>query len=414
MDSRVSPPGSEPLEENARRTYFFERIRAVFAGALEPAFGTFLLLIAVRHFQASPSEKAWLVAGPSMGLMLGTVFVGFAGALGWRSARAVAAVSAVGALFLVLAALAPDSGVFVWMTTLAGICTTCSTPLMTQVYQDNYPAARRGSLFSSAYVVRIACATVSSYAIGWWMTVRGEESGRVVFCFGGCAAAAALCWLNVPSGPLRTGSIKRHPLRGLECVFEDASFRRTLISWMLMGVGNLVMLPLRVELLARPQESGDWTAAQIALLTAVVPNLARVCTSRLWGWAFDRMDFFLLRGVLNAGFAAAILAFFAGNSVPWMMLGAVLYGVSSAGGDVVWSLWVTKLASPEKVADYMGVHTLLTGVRGVVAPVVAFHAVNRFSFESIGWFCVLLIVLANWVLWPEMQFRRKPGSPLIA
>ena len=74
---------------------------------------------------------------------------------------------------------------------------------------------------------------------------------------------------------------------------------------------------------------------------------------------------------------------------------------------MVWSLWVTKLAPPEKVADYMAVHTLLTGIRGVLAPVMAFHAVHRFSFETIGWFCACLIVLANVVLWPEMRFGRR-------
>ncbi|NDF01570.1 MAG: hypothetical protein EB034_25395, partial [Verrucomicrobia bacterium] len=50
-----------------------------------------------------------------------------------------------------------------------------------------------------------------------------------------------------------------------------------------------------------------------------------------------------------------------------MALGAVIFGVSNAGGDVAWSLWVTKFAPPERVADYMSVHTFFTGVRGVAA-----------------------------------------------
>jgi MFS family permease len=394
-------------EDIAKITFRAERIRSIFAGALEPAFGTFLLLIAVRNFNAAPSMKAWLVAGPSLGLMLGAFVVALADRLRWPPARAIAGVSGAGALCLLGAASTSEVGFFVTAGTLAGLCTTCATPLMTQVYQDNYPSARRGRLFSRAFVIRIACATGSSYAIGQWMTSRGQSTAAVLVFFAACAAASAFCWATVPSEPLQVGSLQRHPLRGFECVLEDGPFRRTLISWMLMGVGNLVMLPLRIELLARPQPSGMWTAAQIALLTAVVPNVARVCTSRFWGWAFDRMDFFALRGLLNGGFALAILAFFSGDSFLWMVVGAVLYGVSGAGGDVVWSLWVTKLAPPEKVADYMAVHTLLTGIRGVLAPVMAFHAVHRFSFETIGWFCACLIVLANVVLWPEMRFGRS-------
>lgn len=405
-------PVSDPLGERARLTFRSERIRSVFSGALEPAFGTFLLLIAVRHFHAAPSQKAWLVAGPSIGLMLGAVVVSLVSALRWRAARAVAAVSALGALLLAGAALATNADIFVWTAMCAGMCTTCATPLMTQVYQDNYPAPQRGSLFSRAFVIRIACATIASFGIGRWMTAFDESPSAVVLAFAICAAGSALCWASVPSEPLQPSSLNRYPFRGLQCVVEDGAFRRTLISWMLMGVGNLIMLPLRVELLARPQPCGIWTAAEIALLTAVIPNLARICTSRFWGWAFDRMDFFTLRGVLNGGFALAILAFFSGDSFAWMVAGAVLYGIAGAGGDVVWSLWVTKLASPEKVADYMSIHTLFTGIRGVIAPVVAFHAINRFSFETIGWCCALLIGAANLVLWPEMRLRPQlRGKP---
>ncbi len=407
MEVLPAKPLRVASENLARTTFRAERIRSVFAGALEPAFSTFLLLIAVRFFHAAPSQKACLVAGPSIGLMLGTVVVSVVSALRCRAAAAIAVVYALGALLLMGAAWAPDAGTFVWAAMVAGMCTTCATPLMTQVYQDNYPAAQRGSLFSRAFVIRIACATLASYGIGRWMTGSGESSLGVVIVFAICAAGSAMCWASVPSKPLPPSSLQRYPLRGFQCVVEDAVFRRTLVSWMLMGVGNLIMLPLRVELLARPQPSGSWTAAQIALLTAVIPNVARICTSRFWGWAFDRMDFFTLRGVLNAGFGLAILAFFSGDSFAWMVVGAVLYGIAGAGGDVVWSLWVTKLAAPEKVADYMAVHTLLTGIRGVVAPWIAFHAINRFSFETIGWGCAILIGLANLVLWPEMRFRRR-------
>jgi MFS family permease len=90
-----------------------------------------------------------------------------------------------------------------------------------------------------------------------------------------------------------------------------------------------------------------------------------------------------------------------------MLVGAALYGVSGAGGDVAWSLWVTKMAPPERVADYMAVHTFFTGLRGIVAPTLAFYAAERFSIEGIGWVCAFLIVLANMVLWPEIRARRS-------
>ena len=54
------------------------------------------------------------------------------------------------------------------------------------------------------------------------------------------------CLSRVPSRPL-AASGSTHPLRALRYVRTDRMFRLTLIAWMLMGMGNLMMFPLRVE-----------------------------------------------------------------------------------------------------------------------------------------------------------------------
>ena len=53
------------------QTYRYERWRAISSGILETAGGTFLLLIAVRWFQAGALAKALVAGGGSFGLMLG-------------------------------------------------------------------------------------------------------------------------------------------------------------------------------------------------------------------------------------------------------------------------------------------------------------------------------------------------------
>jgi hypothetical protein len=63
------------------------------------------------------------------------------------------------------------------------------------------------------------------------------------------------------------------------------------------------------------------------------------------------MNFFVLRLVLNLGFALGMLSFFVSGSVAGLVAGAVFFGVSNADADVAWGLWVTKFAPPERVAD---------------------------------------------------------------
>ncbi|MCX6886215.1 MAG: MFS transporter, partial [Verrucomicrobia bacterium] len=86
---------------------------------------------------------------------------------------------------------------------------------------------------------------------------------------------------------------------------------------------------------------------------------------------------------------------------------------SNAGADVAWGLWVTKFAPPGRVADYMSVHTFFTGVRGVVAPLVAFSSVASLSPHTLGWISVGLITTGSAFLISEIAIApgSKPGQP---
>jgi hypothetical protein len=187
-------------------------------------------------------------------------------------------------------------------------------------------------------------------------------------------------------------------------VLKDRVFSWTLLVWMVMGFANLMMMPMRVEYLANPRYGLVLNAQQVALLTTVIPSIARLVMGPLWGWLFDRANFFVLRMVLNMGFALGILTFFTGGSTVGLIAGALIFGISFSGGDLAWSLWVTKFAPADRVADYMSVHTFLTGVRGVFAPMLAFQLVTNLSLGSMGLVSAALILIATLMLVPEIRF----------
>jgi hypothetical protein len=394
-------------------TYRRELGRAVTAGILETAGNTFLLLIAVRWFHAGAMAKALVVSALSLGLILSPLTVMWAARRGLAVSRAAARLLAAGAAAFLVAALVPVLPVYV-PAVMAGMAASGAViPLLTEMFQQNYPAASRGRLFSRTVVVRILAAAVFGYGAGEALSADFRWFRPLLVVFAGAAGAAAWCLHGCPTAPL-AGEGGSHPLRSLAYVREDGVFRRTLVAWMLMGFANLMMLPLRVEYLASPQYGLAKSAAVIALITIVVPNLARLVMSPVWGWLFDHMDFFALRVTLNLGFALGILAFFTSSTLPGLLLGAVIYGVSNAGGDVAWSLWVTKFAPPGRVADYMSVHTFFTGLRGVAAPFAAFYAIQTFSLGALGGLSAGLIVLASLVLLPEIRAARraKAGAAL--
>jgi MFS family permease len=391
------------VESNTARTYRYEKWRAVASGVLETAGTTFLLLIAVRWFQAGATAKALVAGGGSVGLMVSPVVVSLVARLGWPAAQAAARMAAGGAVCFLLMALLPILPVFVIGSMVGLTASAASIPLLTQVYQENYPDNMRGHLFSRTIMIRIGLAALFSQFAGGALSGHMGQFRYLLLVFAAAFGFASFCLARVPSRHL-TSAGGTHPLRAWRFVRQDALFRRTLVCWMLMGFANLMMLPMRVEYLANPKYRLALHVSQIAFLTGVVPNLARLVMSPIWGWLFDRMNFFALRITLNIGFAIGILAFFTSADPKGLLLGAIVFGISNAGGDVAWSLWVTKFAPAEHVVDYMSVHTFLTGVRGVLAPLVAFHATHALEIQTLGWIATGLIAASSLLLVPELRF----------
>jgi predicted MFS family arabinose efflux permease len=297
---------------------------------------------------------------------------------------------------------------------IAVAATGAMHPLLTQIYQDNYPAASRGRFFSRTMVIRIASAVGCSAAVG---SVLARDLGyfrAVLILFAAALAFSSWCLNRVPSAALHASG-GGHPFRALRHVRHDAVFRITLAAWMLMGFGNLMMLPLRIEYLANPAYALGLSADTIAFLTGVVPNVARLVMSPVWGWLFDRANFFVLRITLNLGFAIGVAAFFTSDTMTGFMIAAVVHGISAAGGDLAWSLWVTKIAPPERVAEYMSVHTFFTGVRGLLAPMLGFALVAHWSLSAMGFVAAAMILAASLLLVPEARRQdrvRRPVTPV--
>jgi len=404
-------------------TYRYERWRAISAGIIETAGTTFLLLIAVRGYQAGAFAKAFVAGGGSLGLILAPWVVSRVEAAGWLVAKAASRLAVLGACSFLIMALVRVQSVFVVGAVLAMACAAAAIPLMTQIYQENYVETERGRRFARAIMIRIATAACFGQLAGLALSDKtkleflGHQfSGDIglfpwlLVAFAGAFAFASFCLARVPSRPL-TASGGKHPFRALKYVRQDRVFRQTLISWMFLGFATLMMAPLRVEYLANQKygvtlHGAALTAGAIALLTSVIPNIARLMLNPLWGWLFDRMNFFVLRITLNLGFALGILSFFTTGSMTGMIAGAIFYGAAAAGGDVAWSLWVTKFAPPERVADYMSVHTFFTGVRGVVAPVIAFQLVSGLPLNVMGWVSAGLILVGTSFLIPEIKFGK--------
>jgi len=123
------------------------------------------------------------------------------------------------------------------------------------------------------------------------------------------------------------------------------------------------------------------------------------------------VNFFLLRIILNCFFAASTVLIFATHNIWVVGCGFALQGFAFAGGNIAWSLWVTKIAPEEHVAEYMSVHTFTTGIRGVIAPFLGFWLITVTSPAIIGIGAAAMMLFSCVFILPEVRLKpRRKGE----
>ena len=214
------------------------------------------------------------------------------------------------------------------------------------------------------------------------------------------------CIYMTPSRILQR-SPKSNPLTHLSLAWKDKIFGCMLGMWMILGFGNLTTMPLQIEYMTSDEYSIQASNTQIAIAAIVIPSIARIIATSIWGHLFDSFNFFLIRGLASCIQLTAIVAFFFADSIFGIYLGALGYGVAMAGGNVNWSLWVTKFAPVGQEADYMTVHSFMTGIRGLVAPFIGFYMIQFFSIQGWAAFGSILVALSICLLFPISRLARR-------
>jgi len=394
------------LEPAARRTFHLELLRAPAVGILETAFATFSILFLVKVFEAGSTPKALLLSSGRAGFIASILIVPLLYRSGLRTPTLVALIHSVGGLGFLGASVFHDSlwGVAGGLS-LGLFSFTLQTPLFAEIYRVNYPDEFRGRLFSKAGLVRTLATVVFSFIGGKLLSHDLSLYRLLLFAFAFSSFYSAILFFRIPFGRENGGSKTNPPPRrplfsAFRWLKEDREFRVLIASWMVLGIGNLMAVSLFVDYLANADIGLGLTAGMVAILTGVVAPLFKLATTYSWGDLFDRLDFYWLRILLNLVLAVMILCFFLGGTIGiWVAM--ALHGVGMAGGNVMWSLWVTKLAPPDRVSEYMSVHTFMTGLRGTATPFLAYFLLARLGVSWFAITCAVLVVVAALMLLPR-------------
>lgn len=358
---------------------------AVTLGALE---GGLMGIIVKTQFDAvaAPSRvnlAVALVAGaPSFANLISLWISGLAE--GHSKVRWVAALMAASSLVLILMALVPASLSGLLLLTAgmiaARLCWAGALTLRAAVWRANFPRHVRGRITGWISIIQSLIIASSALAIGAWMNYW-PEAWRLAFPLAGLfGLAAALHYLRSPirqgrrllreelaARARRSGG---HLSAALQVLARDRDFRRYMLTMFLFGSGNLMVVALLVVVL---NEQFQMPRFEQVLVASALPLLTLPLFTPLWARRFDAMHIFDFRARQAWVYVAAMLLFMLASLSGQHVLfwaGAIALGAAMAGGNIGWNLGHHDFASDGQSTLYMGIHVSLTGLRGLLAPVV--------------------------------------------
>jgi hypothetical protein len=149
--------------------------RGFFAGILEAGFTIFVLLIAIRFFNAPNYCKAILAAGSSAGLILSPFLMGLWGKSRTPNSIKCGILMSSCAFFIFLASCTDQILLFSLSLLMAQICLSQVPSLMIGIYSEIYSKKERGFRFSLNLVLSTLGGMLSSYFLGRYLDLTIES-----------------------------------------------------------------------------------------------------------------------------------------------------------------------------------------------------------------------------------------------
>jgi len=444
--------GVRSLPFSTRRNYFYEfqhlLLWSVCAGLVE---GQFASVVVSKTFDGSERliaiASATPIAAHVFSLFWGMLCVGrpkvrlailFASGCA-LCAASVAAVptSPVGAIFFLCQMAASQ-------VLLTGVVT-----VRTAFWKSNYPRSVRGQIAARLQAVRFVVGVVAALAAS---AVSDKDPAAYRYIFPAAAFIGAFGIMLLPRLHIRgeRSELRRHERTPEDddphtCIVEpysitallspghvfgqmyrvlhdDRRFRQYCVAQLLTGIANLMTISIIVAVVTRELQAGDAWGFWISTgLIVALPRLVMLGSLRRWGLLFDRVGVVRFRVVncvcwtatLVCGLFATMVTvgptrvdpIYLPIAVALFSLRAIMYGLGIGGGALAWNLGHLHFAQPHQAEVYMGIHVSLTGVRGLIAPLLGMWLWNK-----IGWpVWIIAIALALWslVLFAMMARRER-------
>lgn len=407
----------------SRASYVRElRTAATYPVAMALTEGAFASVVAQKYFDAPTALVSVIVAAPMFGNIAALIWSDLSeGKPRIRFANHLQLAVAMCLFAVMLTWLLPKpQGVWLFAALMVIVRVLASgiVTIRSVVWRLNYPRDRRAQIVARITVIATAAMALAS---GLGAALVDRYNWAYVFVYLGAAILALAGMQQFAKVRIRgEGKLirrerieeaddalrglpprRRRPIAHLIELFADArqllrqdrNFRIYQRWQMLMGMSFLMMFPALYTLVNKhlTDPRADYLLATI--VTYTIPSITQVIFTQLWAPIFDRMRFAKFRFIqsvvgVSAHSMVAVGAIM--GSLPMLAGATFVLGISQAAGGLAWNLGQNAFAPPDQVQRYMGVHVMLTGLRGCVAPFIGTLVFSLLSGYQLERFTFLL------------------------
>jgi hypothetical protein len=248
------------------------------------------------------------------------------------------------------------------------------------VWRANYPRHVRATLAGGFLIAHALLGGVTALGLA---SILDRDPGAFRWAYPGAALAAlagALFYRRIrvqQHGTLlaseRTESLgtARSLLLGFRDILKtDRAYRFYMLCMFIFGSGNLMIVAPVIAVMSERMalDQGD----QI-LITAAIPLLLAPVGVLAWSRLLNRRHVVAFRAIHAWSFVMGNGLLTAGaitGHVILMWLGAAAFGFAQGGGELGWNLGHNDFVTAGRSTHYMGLHMTLTGLRGLIAPIM--------------------------------------------
>jgi MFS family permease len=280
------------------------------------------------------------------------------------------------------------------------VCSSCMITIRALAWRANYTPEHRAKIAASNLALLSAVMAVSGFITGFLANSDGEAYRLVFIVSAGCSLAAIhiLSRLHLRHEGQIISMEQSSPRRRIlsthawKIFKQDRRYRDYLLCMFAQGSGNLMCVPLLILVLSEQLDQSPFVQV---ILSSSVPLLCVTLTVRLWANVIGSTHIVNFRAYHSWLMVLSMLVIAMGTidfEMNFVWLGSIMFGITLAGGRLAWHLGHNDFSSKYDSSDYMALHVTLTGIRGLIMPMVgiAFYQFLENNNPGYGRFVLLL------------------------